>query len=496
MSHKFLIIPLILSVLLVTGCTTDNNILNMAKASPIVQDFLAEYPNAGINVQLLGESVVRNDSDFISQCGNINASQYYKVVLSDPDSGLRAFAFVDKVDGVVCAYKEGGQSPPSTGGGGGNGAQTNQSGSTGGGSGNGAQSNQTGGAGGGSSNATCSSDIDCGVSTTNRQCSGNYACVNTTSFTCNNPGTTDSFCASSGGGVCTLCTYGCQDGFCMNETNQTIECYSDSDCGTSNTTKYCSGSSACMNTTTYACSNPGTPESNCDVSGGGGCGSCPNGCEDGECLSADTTAPEITIVSPANGSTVTNSSVTISVNTNETASCKSKFSVHTGGSGSMTSWSVMGTSNGLSHTKTNTVGDGYRYTYYINCTDNSGNSKEINLLFDADLGVAPTVNITYPGNNSNVTFTPVGVSAITNEIATCEHKATVCIPPPSCNGTGTCGSQGCGGTGWGLMSITGTIAHSQLYNITNTYTYTVYVRCTDAHGHVSDTVSVHFTAAL
>jgi len=135
----------------------------------------------------------------------------------------------------------------------------------------------------------CSSNSDCGTSTTNRYCSNNSAaCSSSLSYICNNPGTTSSFCAGAGMGGCSApCPYGCSNGACINRTqNQTIVCYSNSDCGTSTTTRYCSNNSAaCSSSLSYICNNPGTPSSFCVGGGAGGCSApCPKGCLNGACI--------------------------------------------------------------------------------------------------------------------------------------------------------------------------------------------------------------------
>lgn len=104
----YMFIPLIL-IVLISGCITEdtNLILNTAKASPTIQAFLSDYPNAEVNIRLLKKSIVETDSDFIAQCAGVEVSDYYKVVFTDKSSGLNAFAFIDKESGVVCAFKEG-----------------------------------------------------------------------------------------------------------------------------------------------------------------------------------------------------------------------------------------------------------------------------------------------------------------------------------------------------------------------------------------------------
>lgn len=105
---KCILIFLIFSVILISGCLGNDAILNIAKSSPEVQDFLSEYPDAQINVRLLKEESVQQDNDFIMHCSGSKSSDYYKITLTDEESGLNSFVFVDQEKGVICAFKEGG----------------------------------------------------------------------------------------------------------------------------------------------------------------------------------------------------------------------------------------------------------------------------------------------------------------------------------------------------------------------------------------------------
>jgi hypothetical protein len=526
---QLLVVLSVLSVLIISGCASDLNPRDIAIAHPIVKQFLEDHPNAEIKLTYFTENQSMNIIDEIrDDCDNqyIEPKVFYKVTVTDEVEDLSALAWMDWEEKIViCAIIES-TAPSKTCSDSDGGIDYYLSGTCS----ECAHGSQGGGCGvtpeicngpttlweykcnnnecervvyecpNGCENGACIQSIDCytdgdcGTPVTNRYCSGNNACTNSTTYQCIDAGTPESQCTIAGAGGCGPCQNGCENGYCMNAS---IECHSDSDCGTSSTTKFCSGSNVCTNTTTYTCNNPGTVESGCAVSGGGGCGPCLNGCEDGECLEADTTPPQIVIISPANDSTVTNSPVILSVTTDEETTCKAKLLVYTGSGAGMTPWSDMESSDGLTHTKTNVVGDGNIYTFYINCTDGSGNSNEITIIFDVDLGIPPNVTITHPEHNSSVSFTPVGVSAQTTEIATCEHKAGVSFPPPECNeSAGPCGGGGGGASPWGPMDETGGIWHSTTYNITDGYGYTIHVRCTDAHGHLSETKNVYFVATL
>lgn len=77
---------------------------------------------------------------------------------------------------------------------------------------------------------------------------------------------------------------------------QTIRCYKDSDCGASNSSKYCQNSTvACTSSYTSTCNNPGTTSASCSGSGGGGCSTCQAGysCSSstGTCIQSQTQNP-------------------------------------------------------------------------------------------------------------------------------------------------------------------------------------------------------------
>ncbi|MEK6854928.1 MAG: thioredoxin domain-containing protein [Nanoarchaeota archaeon] len=79
-------------------------------------------------------------------------------------------------------------------------------------------------------------------------------------------------------------------------THQAIQCLKNSDCGNTSTTKFCSNNNLCNKTTTYACANPGTPQSSCSSSVGEICGICLFGCNNQSLVCKP--SPIITIYSP------------------------------------------------------------------------------------------------------------------------------------------------------------------------------------------------------
>lgn len=108
MKSRYAQIALILSLVLVSGCTVPTeDIVETAKGSPAIQDFLSNNPNTETRVKYFKKDVVENDPDFLAQCQGVEASDYYKVEFTDETSGLRAFAFIDREIGLVCAFSEG-----------------------------------------------------------------------------------------------------------------------------------------------------------------------------------------------------------------------------------------------------------------------------------------------------------------------------------------------------------------------------------------------------
>ena len=527
-------------IVLVSGCINISP-EDIAKASPIVKQFLAEHPNAQISVTHFTQSQAEGMLDVIKQdCDNpyIEAKEFYRITVDDNETGFKAVAWIDWENQIVeCAYKEGYLGKREYG----------------------------------------DKEVDpnkC-VSKHVRKCyEGNSywydSCGNRQdkaercSYGCAEGQCVESECKSHAQSKCygshvywfdscghvqdkkEYCDYGCENGFCNNKTTE--KCY-DSDGGknyhvkgvaeTSTqrledhcnddgtlTEKYCSDSGEikaevveCPNGCLEGACIPGNETDLCegvtcpddcynssDRRHGGECvegqciyeyETCPNGCLEGACVEEDTTPPQITLISPENGSSATESPTTVTVITDEEATCQSKYVVYSGGSAGETVWTAMESVDGLTHNESQDVGDESIYTFTVKCEDSSENSNEIVFEFDVDLGIAPTLTITHPENNSNVTLNPVGIIVQTSQIATCEHQAGIYFPPPECNESeGPCGGGSGGGTYWGPMDETGGIWHSTTYNLTDGGEYTVNVRCTDAHGHVSETEYVRFTATL
>jgi hypothetical protein len=128
----------------------------------------------------------------------------------------------------------------------------------------------------------CYTNSDCG----NSGCAGgaNYCMFNNVYqdfifFTCNNPGTTSSYCSNTTSPfLLEECDYSCSNGFCVDEPS---ECSSNSDCGSSQlVNNYCSGNNVMNNYSVPSCIF-GECEINFVQSLNQ---TCAYGCSNGECL--------------------------------------------------------------------------------------------------------------------------------------------------------------------------------------------------------------------
>jgi hypothetical protein len=115
--------------------------------------------------------------------------------------------------------------------------------------------------------------------------------------------------------------------------------------------------------------------------------------------------------SPSGTLALNTTSTTLSLTTDEAATCK--YSTASGTAyGSMTAF---GTTGGTSHsTVVSGLTNGGSYVYYVKCQDSYGNTNPtdytISFTVAADT-TAPTVNVTAPGNNAVVTGSSATVSA-------------------------------------------------------------------------------------
>lgn len=116
----------------------------------------------------------------------------------------------------------------------------------------------------------CSTNADCGTSgyVGNNFCSGNAVYKNYKTYTCNNPGATNSYCSNSTAqqlqSTCAA-NQTCSNGACVNNQTGTIACSSNSECGSNGYvgSNFCNGNAVFQNYKTYTCNNAGTTNSYC-----------------------------------------------------------------------------------------------------------------------------------------------------------------------------------------------------------------------------------------
>jgi hypothetical protein len=108
MRKLVLLLPVL--IVLVSGCATISP-EDLARASPVVKNFLAEYPNAKITATHFTESQAESMLEVIKQdCDNpyIEAKEYYRFTVDDNETGFKAVVWIDWENQIIeCAYKEG-----------------------------------------------------------------------------------------------------------------------------------------------------------------------------------------------------------------------------------------------------------------------------------------------------------------------------------------------------------------------------------------------------
>lgn len=101
----------IVVVLFISGCISGLDAESLAKASPIVQDFLEDHPNA----EILATYFTENQSEMMlaeirEECANplLEAVESYRVRFTDKDTGFNAVVWIDWEERrVICAFKKG-----------------------------------------------------------------------------------------------------------------------------------------------------------------------------------------------------------------------------------------------------------------------------------------------------------------------------------------------------------------------------------------------------
>jgi eight-cysteine-cluster-containing protein len=110
-SSKLLAVILLGAVMLISGCISGLDAESLAKANPIVQDFLRDHPGAEILVTHFTE----NQSGMMlgeirEECANpyIEAKDFYRVRFTDDETSFYAAVWIDwDARKVECAFKKG-----------------------------------------------------------------------------------------------------------------------------------------------------------------------------------------------------------------------------------------------------------------------------------------------------------------------------------------------------------------------------------------------------
>src|SRR3989344_2481998 len=105
----------------------------------------------------------------------------------------------------------------------------------------------------------------------------------------------------------------------------------------------------------------------------------------GQSQSNETTSPNVTIISPLNGSTLTSSSVSVTANYSDVSNttCETKLD-----SGSYSSMALTGAKNGTASYTFTSVSNG-AHTVYVNCTDIYSNSVLKSFVFTVNVPAPP-----------------------------------------------------------------------------------------------------------
>lgn len=195
----------------------------------------------------------------------------------------------------------------------------------------------------------------------------------------------------------------------------------------------------------------------------------------------DTTAPSVTILTPAVNLAAGVTQTILSVTTNEPATCR--YSTNSGATFStMTAFSATGVTT--HSTSLGGLTNATSYTQYVKCQDSAGNtSANASVTFSVAAAgdtTAPSVTITAPTVNLTAGVTQTTLSATTNEPATCRYST----------------NSGAAFSTMTAFTTTGATAHSvSLGGLTNATSYSYYVKCQDTVGNTSNNASVTFAVA-
>ncbi len=98
---------ILLGIVLIAGCAA-NQVDIILKATPVVNSFLEQYPNAKISTSLIEkEVIIAQLVDITKDCQNFPVSVYYKTVVEDVSKQTKIILWIDEKSlKVVCAVYE------------------------------------------------------------------------------------------------------------------------------------------------------------------------------------------------------------------------------------------------------------------------------------------------------------------------------------------------------------------------------------------------------
>ena len=104
---------LLVSVLVISGCVSYSEFVEMAKNDPSIKEFLQDHPNTQVSVEhYTANQTERIIGNIRNDCKNssIEVSEYYKVIITDTDGLLKSVAWIKPGNKYpICAYREVGQ---------------------------------------------------------------------------------------------------------------------------------------------------------------------------------------------------------------------------------------------------------------------------------------------------------------------------------------------------------------------------------------------------
>ncbi len=203
-------------------------------------------------------------------------------------------------------------------------------------------------------------------------------------------------------------------------------------------------------------------------------------------MSTDTTAPTRSSGSPSGSLATGTTQATLSLVTNEAATCKYSTSANTAYASMANTFSTTG---GTTHSTAVTgLTNGSTYNYYVRCKDAANNANADDYVITFSVAAAP-VDTTAPTRSSGspsgslaTGTTQATLSLVTNEAATCKYSTSANTAYASMANT---------------FSTTGGTTHSTaVTGLTNGSTYNYYVRCKDAANNANaDDYVISFSVA-